>query len=238
MTINCVLFDLDNTLVGIPDTWNYFDTLIQDVLNLDYKLSIPSIVERNSLWRSGKGFISILKRWDVSDPNDFWIKFDERDRKKRRKLIKENKLILYDDVIPTLKKLNNMGIKIGIVSNTPDFIIEFELDAFKLAPFFDKVLGLGDDQSICKPEPDGINMILEEMKCNPAKTIFIGDSEVDLIAAQRAKVFPIYIDRNKEKRKKFVIDPKSYIKITSLLQIFEIIKRPLEDGKFLAESIL
>ena len=81
-------------------------------------------------------------------------------------------------------------------------------------------------------------MILEELKCNPAKTIFIGDSEVDLIAAQRAKVFPIYIDRNKEKRKKYDIDPKSYIKITSLLQIFEIIKRPLEDGKFLAESIL
>ena len=126
MTISCVLFDLDNTLVGIPSTWNYFDTLIQDVLRMDYRLSIPTIDERNSLWRSGKGFISILKRWDVSDPNDFWIKFDERDRKKRRKLIKENKLILYDDVIPTLKKLNNMGIKIGIVSNTPDFIIKYE----------------------------------------------------------------------------------------------------------------
>ena len=237
MTINCVLFDLDNTLVGIPDTWNYFDTLIQDVLNLDYKLSIPSIDKRNSLWRSGKKYIEILKEWGVSDPNNFWIKFDERDRIKRRKLIKNKKLILYDDVIPTLKKLNNMGIKIGIVSNTPNFIIDYELEAFKLAPYFDKILGLGDDQSICKPEPDGINMILEEMKCSPAKTIFIGDSEVDMIAAQRSKVFPIYIDRNKEKRKTFVIDPKSYLKITSLLQIFEIITRPLEDGKSLAENI-
>ncbi len=205
---------------------------------MDYSLSIPSKDERNSLWRSGKEYVSILKRWGVSDPNDFWIKFDERDGIKRRKLIKENKLILYDDVIPTLKKLNNMGIKIGIVSNTPDFIIEYELDAFKLEPYFDKVLGLGDDQSICKPEPDGINMILKEMKGSPAKTIFIGDSEVDLIAGQRAKVFPIYIDRNKEKRKIFDINPKSYLKITSLLQIFDIINRPQEDGKSPAESIL
>lgn len=238
MTINCVLFDLDNTLVGIPHTWNYFDTLIQDVLKMDYNLSIPSIDERNSLWRSGKEFVSILKNWGVIDPHDFWIKFDQRDGFKRKKLIKDGQLILYDDVIPTLKKLNNIGIKTGIVSNTPDFIVDYELDAFKLAPYFDKVLGLGDDQSICKPEPDGINMILEDMKCNPAKAIFIGDSVVDIIAAQRAKVYPIYIDRNKEKRKKFVIDSKSYHKISSLLQIFEIITRPREDGKSLAESIL
>ena len=145
MTISCVLFDLDNTLVGIPDTWNYFDTLIQDVLKMDYSLSIPPKDDRNSLWRSGKEFVSILKRWGVIDPNDFWIKFDQRDGIKRKKLIANGQLILYDDVIPTLKKLNNIGIKTGIVSNTPDFIVEYEIEEFDLSPYFDKVLGLGDD---------------------------------------------------------------------------------------------
>ena len=221
MTINCVLFDLDNTLVGIPDTWKYFDTLIQDVLKIDYKLSIPSIDKRNSLWRSGKKYIEILKDWKVSDPNDFWFKFDQRDGIKRKKMIANSQLILYDDVIPTLKKLKNQGIKIGIVSNTPDFIVEYELEHFHLISFFDEILGLGDDQSICKPEPNGINLILDQLKCKPSNTVFIGDSQVDIIAAQRAEVIPIYIDRKKEKSRKFTINPETYITFTNLNQIFD-----------------
>ena len=221
MTISCVLFDLDNTLVGMPNTWNFFDTLIQDVLKMDYSLFIPSIAERNSLWRSGKEYVSILKRWGVIDPNDFWIKFDQRDGIKRKKLIMDGQLILYDDVIPTLKKLNNMGIKTGIVSNTPDFIVDYELDHFNLSSFFDEVLGLGDDQSICKPEKDGIIMVLKKLECMPSNTVFIGDSEVDLIAAQRAKVIPIFIDRKKKKSRKFTINPETYIKFTDLNQIFD-----------------
>lgn len=223
MTISCVLFDLDNTLVGIPNTWNFFDTLIQDVLKMDYSLSIPSIAERNSLWRSGKEYVSILKRWGVIDPNDFWIKFDQRDGIKRKKLIKDGQLILYDDVIPTLKKLNNMGIKTGIVSNTPDFIADYELDHFNLSSFFDEVLGLGDDQSICKPEPDGINLILDQLKCKPSNAVFIGDSPVDLIAAKRANVIPIYIDRKKKESRKHPLNPETYTIFTDLNQIFDFI---------------
>jgi len=225
LTISCVLFDLDNTLVGIPNTWIYFDTLIQDVLKMDYSLSIPSIDERNSLWRSGKDFVSILKRWGVIDPNDFWIKFDQRDGIKRKKLIANDQLILYDDVIPTLKKLKHMGIKTGIVSNTPDFIADYELDHFNLSPFFDAVLGLGDDQSICKPEPDGINLILKRLERTPSNTVFIGDSQVDIIAAQRAKVIPIFIDRKKKKSRKFTINSETYLKFTDLNQIFEFMKK-------------
>lgn len=226
MRINCVLFDLDNTLVGIPETWQYFDELIKIVLKEDYQLPIPSTNERDSLWRSGKKYIEILKDWGVLDPNDFWIKFDRRDEIKRKNLIEDGKLILYDDVIPALKKLNKSGIKIGIVSNTPDFIVEYELEAFKLQRYFNSVLGLGDDQSICKPEPDGIIMILKDLNCKPSETLFIGDSEVDLIAAQRASVFPLYINRSEQNIKKLKkisrIDPKKYKKITSLDQIFDL----------------
>ncbi|MHA1718646.1 MAG: HAD family hydrolase [Promethearchaeota archaeon] len=224
MTINCILFDLDNTLVGIPDTWYYFDTLIQDVLNLDYNLSIPAQEERNSLWRSGKEYVSILKNWGVKDPDDFWIRFDQRDGIKRRKLIEKDQLILFDDVVPTLKKLKELNIKIGIVSNTPNFIMDFELKHFKLNSYFDEILGLGEDQSICKPEPDGINLILKHLKQNPLTTAFIGDSEIDMIAAQRAKVFPIFIDRKKEHSRKFAITPKKYRTFTNLNQIFDFIK--------------
>ncbi len=224
MRINCVLFDLDNTLVGIPETWQYFDDLIKIVLKEDYQLPTPAKNERDSLWRSGNKYVEILKNWGVSDPDDFWIRFDQRDGVKRKKLIANGQLILYDDVIPTLERLKKIGIKTGIVSNTPEFIVEYELAEYNLDIFFDKVLGLGDDQSMCKPEPDGINMVLKKLECLPSNTIFIGDSEVDLIAAQRANVFPLYIARDEQNTKKLKniskVDPKKYKKITSLDQIF------------------
>ena len=69
--ISCVLFDLDNTLIGIPNTWHYFDGLIQQVLVEEFHLPVPDTHARNQLWRSGKAYIQILKNWGVQDPDDF-----------------------------------------------------------------------------------------------------------------------------------------------------------------------
>ena len=196
----CVLFDLDNTLVGIPNTWIYFDTIIQEVIGRIYKLPVPDQKKRDTLWRSGKDYIEILAGWGVTNPDDFWYQFDQIDGQKRRKLIESGQLRLYDDVIPTLTKLKQMkNVKLGIVTNTPLFIAYEELKAFQLKKYFDEILGLGENQSICKPEPDGILMILEKLNGTPQNSFFIGDSLVDLLAAKRSNVLPILIHRKKKK---------------------------------------
>lgn len=221
----CVLFDLDNTLIGIPNTWSYFDGLIQDVMETVFKLPVPSLQERNTLWRSGKAYVEILKNWGVSDPDKFWYHFDQLDGKHRQDLIEHKKLKLYDDVIPTLTKLRSIiHLKIGLVTNTPRFIAQFELDAFNLSQYFDEIIGLGDDQMICKPEPDGILKILRIFQGTPDKALYIGDSRVDVLAANRAHVQPLLIMREKsEKKYSDDFDSKDFIPIQSLSEIFEFI---------------
>ncbi len=219
--IKCILFDLDNTLIGIPNTWTYFDNLIQLVLAENYQVPIPPQEERDTLWRSGKEYIAILTRWGA-DPKNFWGFFDRQDAVRRKALAEQNKLILYPEVIDTLQKLRRAGFTLGIVSNTPTYLVEFEIQHFNLDQFFDAYLGLGEHQEICKPEPDGIISILKTLKMNLDETLFIGDATVDLVAAKRAGVSPILIDRTGTK----LIDPNdieeaSYARILSLDQIFQ-----------------
>ncbi len=222
--ITCILFDLDNTLVEIPNTWQYFDEIIVETLALDFQLPVPDQVMRDTLWRSGKEYISILKGWGIDDPNIFWRHFDIRDGNKRAFLIQEQKLTIYADVIPVLKTLRARKIKLGILTNTPRFIAETELEAFELTHYFNVVLGLGDNQAICKPEPEGILQCLSICDCNPPECLMIGDTAIDLVAAKRAGVGSILIDRTGKK----CIDHQElteydFIRITSLNQILNLI---------------
>ena len=198
----CILLDLDNTIIGIPETWKYFDDLIQEVLLSEFHFStVPDRGARNTLWRSGKEYVKILQNWGVSDPELFWRVFDKQDEIKRRKLIANKELILYADVLPTLQKLRaNPTLKLGIVTNSPDFIADHELEAYGLSGYFDAVLGLGEDQTICKPEPTGILMIMKTLQATPEKTVYIGDSMIDMLAAERAGIQSMLIHRKKKQR--------------------------------------
>lgn len=144
--IRCVLFDLDNTLIEIPHTYTYFDTIIQEVMALDFQLRIPNQQERDELWRTGDKYVEILNRWGVEEAQQFWTYFDQRDASQRRRLLDQNQLHLYSDVLPTLKRLHENSIALGIVTNTPEFIALPELNAFQLMPYFKGVIGLGDNQ--------------------------------------------------------------------------------------------
>jgi HAD superfamily hydrolase (TIGR01549 family) len=218
--ITCILFDLDNTLVEIPDTWHYFDEIIVKTLAEDFHLPVPNQAMRDTLWRSGKEYVKILKEWGIDDPNAFWYYFDIRDSRNRALMIQEQKLKLYLDVIPVLDALRLHKIKLGIVTNTPKFIAETELNAFGLMRYFQVVLGLGDNQAICKPEPDGVYQCLKMCDCIPSETLMVGDTAIDLVAAKRAGVGSILIDRTGKKK---IIDPEliesDFIHITSLSQI-------------------
>jgi phosphoglycolate phosphatase-like HAD superfamily hydrolase len=74
-----------------------------------------------------------------------------------------------------------------------------ELDAYNFDSMFSIVLGLGETQDICKPEPDGILLVLKTLGFSPDKAVYIGDSTVDLIAAKRAHVTGLLLDRTRKK---------------------------------------
>ncbi|MCF7861807.1 HAD family hydrolase [Candidatus Woesearchaeota archaeon] len=75
--------------------------------------------------------------------------------------------------------------KIGVVSNTPQELVDFILEKLDLYQKFHVVIGSRPDKK-GKPNPDLINLAIEELKSDPLSTVFVGDTQYDVAAAMAA----------------------------------------------------
>jgi len=201
---DCYLFDLDNCLIHIPNPGEYFDNVLFETLKkLSSNGSLPGRSERNTFWFSGDKYLELLEKWGVSDGEFFWKYFDEIDFKNRKILLEKDEIFLYDDVLGALKKLSSDNKKIGLISNTANYIADFFLDKFGLSQYFHETFALGydKDQEFAKPSPLGILQVLKKLDFDPenASAMMIGDSRVDIFAAKRANITSCLIKRDPHK---------------------------------------
>ena len=119
-------------------------------------------------------------------------------------------------------------MKLGIVSNTADYIVEYMLTEFKIKEYFHYVFALSSEypQEFAKPALAGIKITLEHLgfnSTNAEEAIMIGDSKIDIIAAKRAQIDACLILREGKKYSgtinQWAIQP-DYI-INSLWEILE-----------------
>jgi len=95
---------------------------------------------------------------------------------------------------PLLRRLRPR-YKTAIATNRTD-TMDFVLTAYDLTPLFDLVI-TARDVSNPKPHPEPLNKISAHFNCAPDDMIYIGDSELDQIAAQAAGVrFIAYNNRS------------------------------------------
>ncbi|MHA1293963.1 MAG: HAD family hydrolase [Promethearchaeota archaeon] len=203
MRFDYYLFDLDNSLLHIPNPSEYFDDVLVKTLKTLSTKDIPERQKRNNFWSSGENFINLLTEWGVKDVDKFWKYFDEIDFKKRKELTLKNKIFFYEDVYPVLDKINEKNKKLALVSNTANYIVDYMLKIFKVNHYFNEIFALGFNKDIefAKPSPKGILIVLKRMNYNPKKSnaIMIGDSSADIIAAKRAKITSCLIRRDLKK---------------------------------------
>ena len=99
---------------------------------------------------------------------------------------KSNNTKPYNGIIDLIKNLYDMEIKTAIVSNKYDPAVK-ELCKEFFYPYIKTAIG--ESATIRKkPAPDGILEAIKELGANIEKTIFVGDSEVDLQTAHNANV--------------------------------------------------
>ena len=202
MNFDYYLFDLDNCLIHYPDFMDIFDKILVSTLN-NFSAKIPDKEERDTLWSAGTEYNNILKKWGISNFNDFWKIFDENDFKYRKKLIKKGGIYLYHDVEQVLKKLNTANKKLALVSNSPQYIVDFFVKELELNSSFQEILGIDYEiePTIAKPSPKGIKNILKLFNFNSktSSAIMVGDSIIDILAAKRAKINACLIKRDLNK---------------------------------------
>lgn len=92
----------------------------------------------------------------------------------------------YEGILPLLDGLKGAGYRLAVVSNKPDSSVKplvkrYFGDRFEFA--------IGDQAGIArKPAPDLVVKAVEEMGASLSESVYVGDSEVDLLTAKNTGI--------------------------------------------------
>jgi len=103
-------------------------------------------------------------------------------------------LLLFEDVLPTFTQLKKHHLKIGIITNNRQNIIELTKE-LKIHTFLN-VIVRSCDVGFEKPHPKIFKTALNKLKIPANETLHIGDQPLsDLQGAKQAGITPILLDR-------------------------------------------
>lgn len=98
----------------------------------------------------------------------------------------------YPQVMPTLLKLREKGLKLAILSDAPRLKAWLRLVELKLDSFFDIVVTF-DDTGKTKPDSEPFEKVLEKLNLQPEDCVMVGDwPERDLVGAKKAGLHTIF----------------------------------------------
>jgi len=205
--IKAVFFDWMNTLTHAePDRHEQFCQIAQELgIELSPQKVIRGIYAAGTQLPAGAPY-----RWRESEDPEVFIRYLEiilaeagvklpRDTvleilKKISRSAKVENYVLYDDVLPTLKKLKKQGLIIGLITSlTKDMNVI--CSSLGLAPYLDFVV-TAEDVGSNKPEPPIFLAALERAGVNASEAIYVGDQyETDVVGARGVGINPVLIDR-------------------------------------------
>jgi putative hydrolase of the HAD superfamily len=102
--------------------------------------------------------------------------------------------VLYDDVLPTLKKLKKRGLILGLITNLHKDV-DIILSKLGLDPYLDFVV-TSREVGADKPAPPIFLAALERARVDASEVVYIGDQyQTDVVGARGVGIEPILIDR-------------------------------------------
>jgi REG-2-like HAD superfamily hydrolase len=205
--IKAVFFDWMNTLTHAePDRHEQFCQIAQELgIELSPQKVMRGIYAAGTQLPAGAPF-----RWRESEDPEVFIRYIEivlteagarlpRDTvleilKRIIQTARKETYVLYDDVLPTLKKLKKRGLIVGLITSlTKD--MNLICGDLGLTPYLDFVVTskeVGSD----KPEPPIFLAALERAGVSASEAVYIGDQyETDVVGARGVGIKPVLIDR-------------------------------------------
>ena len=175
-----VIFDLDGTLL------NTLEDLTDSV---NYSLKLNGFPERTL--NEVRSFIgnSDTRLMELAIPGGLGNSSFEKcltDYRSHYATNLQNKTKPYENVETLLINLKENGFRLAIVSNKRDPSVK-ELNSRWFKPYIPVALGVSDEIPK-KPDPTLLNNALNELQSKQEKTIFVGDSEVDVRTAANAGI--------------------------------------------------
>ena len=173
--------------------WSAYDEA-QAILTEAYEASKPTNNIRDTIFRQLDACCAYLKKLGVREHVDqiAWevLQYEHA-------LFSRNNATLYEDVLPTLDRLQQTGLKMGIISNW-DTPLHAMVEELGLTPYFDVVVA-SHDQRVRSAKPDAaiFEYALNAVGVSPEEAVHVGDSfEADVMGAHTAGIRSILLDRD------------------------------------------
>lgn len=218
-TTEAVLFDLDGTLIdfceGYDPSW-IVETIREEIERFGGDPEVPA--ERIHALFAEPGtdhFRAVCDDLGIEDHEAFWHAIQSRGSEIKLRKAEEGQIQLYDDV-DILEELADR-FELGLVSNQPQESVDDVLGLFGLAQYFSFQRGFPDFESIehRKPRPGHLEEAIEVLGVDEA--VFVGDNPEDVVAARRAGITPVYIDRGEYRKVEDVERIESLYELRDLL---------------------
>jgi putative hydrolase of the HAD superfamily len=202
-------FDLGETLIhyqGVPLNWQslYHEALAHVAKSCDYPgrkdalAQAATILARYNTRLYPRTFEvsadqvlgDILRAWEV--PNDRYL----RAAKQAFFSFFQRKLTPYPDTLPLLHFLKVKGVKVGVLTDVAYGMerVYAEQDIESFADSIDVFL-TSAEVGYRKPASPGFLALAESLAIQPERMAFVGNEEKDIVGANRAGMFSLFLDR-------------------------------------------
>ena len=189
-------FDMDGVIIDSDrpgDTW-FRDSFLRTLADFDIE---PSEENIRALYISSMRDDpdAVCRKFGIDDPHLLWKRRDENYIAYKLAALKRGEIELFSDV-EVLFELKEI-YPLGLVSNSPQVIVDRIIEHFSLQQLFGVWFGRGDkltELRFAKPSPAMLLNMMERLDATGG--YYVGDSPEDVIAARAAGLVPIRIIRN------------------------------------------
>lgn len=175
-----IIFDVDRTLV---DSYGPELTTLKEALYLATgNYYDDEIMKQLTVLTTDKFFqtIGISNQDTLNKINHYW-----------GELLKKHPVTMFPNIPELLTYLSEQEVFLGIVTSRTREELEEITDLIKILPIFSSVI-TSDLVSCPKPNPESILTILDKFQLDSKETVYVGDSNVDLLTATSAGVLFAY----------------------------------------------
>ncbi len=186
MKYDFIIFDLDGTIL---------DTLEDLADSSNYALKengFPSRTIDEVRSFVGNGIPNLMKRIVPEGTSDSQIKAVHKSFTEHYKVHCADKTKAYTGVNELISKLRSAGCRTAVVSNKADYAVK-ELCKQYFDGMFDAVMGEQQPLYRKKPYPDLVNCVIEAVGAEKSRTLYIGDSDVDIETARNSEIHCISV---------------------------------------------
>ncbi|MSR11380.1 MAG: HAD family hydrolase [Gammaproteobacteria bacterium] len=184
-SIECVLFDLDGTLIDTaPD-------FIQVVNQLALEINRPLVTETRIRQTVSDGARALVKlACGITEDDSQFANLNQRLLDLYYEKLDTTESTVYPGLAELLSQFDEVGISWGIVTNKPEKYAELLLQKLALRDRC-KSLVCPEHVSQRKPHPEPILLACQQLRRNTERTVYIGDHVRDIQAAKNADVIAI-----------------------------------------------